>query len=136
MKPALAFPALVLAGSTPALAADRIAERCTGTELLQVGTKPPTRVPYTLSFSADLAAGTYCYDRCGADQRYRISDARSNPVKLSSIHRDGQDRLLTFDRRTAMLSDDQRFESGLGRIVRKARATCVPAAYHQPALRP
>ncbi len=136
MKPALAFAALVLAGSTPALAADRIADRCTGTEILQVGAKPLSRVPYTLSFSADLAAGTYCYDRCGADQSYRISDARSNPVKLSNVHRGGQERLLTFDRRTAMLSDDQRFESGLGRIVRKARATCVPAAYHQPALRP
>lgn len=136
MKPALAFAALALAGSTPALAADRIGERCTGTEMLQVGTRPATRVPYTFSFSADLAAGTYCYDRCGADQSYRISDARSNPVKLSSVHRGDQERLLSFDRRTATLSDDQRFESGLGRIVRRARATCVPAAYRQPVMKP
>ncbi|MET0246013.1 MAG: hypothetical protein ABW182_04620 [Sphingomonas sp.] len=135
MKPALVVAALALAGSTPAIAADRIGERCTGTETLQVGAKPPTRVPYTFSFSADLTAGTYCYDRCGADQSYRISDARSNPVKLSSVHRGGQERLLTFDRRTATLSDDQRFESGLGRIVRMARATCVPAAFHEPVVR-
>ncbi|MEN3749636.1 hypothetical protein TPR58_20855 [Sphingomonas sp. HF-S3] len=135
MKPALVVAALALAGSTPALAADRIGERCTGTETLQVGAKPPTHVPYTLSFSADLAAGTYCYDRCGADQSYRISEARSNPVKLANLHRGGQERLLTFDRRTAALSDDQRFESGLGRVVRKAQATCVPAAFHQPVVR-
>lgn len=133
MKLAILVSALALAGPTTSLAADRIGEACSGTETVQVGTQAPTTVPYALTFSADLSAKSYCYDKCGPDQSYAIGDSGSDPVKLADMDHGGQTRLITFDRRTGVLSDYQSFDAGLGRIVRKASARCRSATFHEPA---
>jgi hypothetical protein len=133
MKLVILVSALALCGASSASASDQFGEICTGTETVQVGTQAPKSVPYTLTFSADLRAGSYCYDKCGSDQTYIVSNSSSDPVKLADLSSGGQERMLTFDRRNAVLTDYQSFDAGLGRIVRKASAQCRPAAFHQPA---
>lgn len=125
--------ALVLAifGSTPAFAQDRIGEYCSGTETIVVGASVPRVVPYSLTFSADLTTGYYCYAQCKAEQSFAISDASSDPIKLADVHHGNQIRLITFSRKSGRLSDDQVFEV-LETVKRSARATCRAAAFHEP----
>lgn len=122
--------ALTLSGSP--VPTDRIAEACTGTETVQLGTNPARSAPYSLTFSADLTRKSYCYDVCGKDQTYPISDAGARPIKLAELDRAGQVRHLTYDPATATLTDCQQFDAGLGTMRRKARATCKPATFHAP----
>jgi hypothetical protein len=120
--------------ATGSRSGDRISEICSGTEIVQVGSQPARTVPYSLDFSADLTSGRYCYDRCGPDQSYPISDTRSSLIVLASLDHGGQVRHLTYDRRAQSLSDDQRFDAPLvGTIIRKAVATCKAAPFHVPA---
>jgi len=130
---------LALTSSNSANAADKFAEICSGTETLQVGTQPPKKLPYTLTFSADLTTKSYCYDVCDPDQAYAISDSSSQPIKLSDFDDDdrqtgGQRRLITFDRRSKILTDFWVLNAGgLGTVVKNATATCRASAFHQPA---
>lgn len=133
MKLIIFVSALALAGSTSASAADKLGESCTGTETVQVGSQAAKTTPYIIAFSVDLEAKSYCYDKCGSDQTYAVSDSSSNPIQLANLHDGGQERVLTFDRRTATLSDFQSFDPGLGRVVRRASAQCRTAAFHEPA---
>jgi hypothetical protein len=80
MKYALCAFALATMGSTSAYGQDQIAESCSGTETIQVGENATRVVPYTLTFSADLAAGYYCYADCRPQQTYRIDDRTSNQI--------------------------------------------------------
>jgi hypothetical protein len=127
------FSVLVLIGSTAAYGADKIGESCTGIETLQIDAQAPKIVPYFLVFSADLAAGSYCYDKCGPDQTYAISSRSSDPIKLTDMDSGGQKRLITFDRRSAKLADYQVINVPPAKVVRNAKATCVAAAFHEPA---
>ena len=130
----LAIFALVLAifGSTSTNAQDRIGESCIGTETIQVGANVPKVVPYALKFSADLAAGYYCYAKCRPEQTYAITDPKSDPIKLADVHGGNQTRLITFDRITAIFTDYQVVRL-LGSTTRTAKATCRATAFHQPA---
>jgi hypothetical protein len=134
----LAF-ALMSTGSTAAVATNKIGETCNGTETVQIGTQAPKVVPYSLTFSADLTAKSYCYDRCGPDQTYPISDSTSNPIKLADLNADdgqvgGQKRRIRFDRRSGTLTDSQSMNLGaLGKVVRHATARCRASAFTQPA---
>ena len=121
-----------LAISSPPVPSDRIAEACTGTETVQLGTHPAQTASYSMTFSADLTRKSYCYDACGKDQTYPISDAGARPIKLADLDRAGQVRHLTYDPTTATLTDYQQFDAGLGTVTRKARATCKPAAFRAP----
>lgn len=132
MKLTIFVSALALTGSTSAFAADKLGESCAGTETVQVGSQAAKTTPYTIAFSADLEANSYCYDKCGSDQTYAISESSSDVIQLANLHRGGQERVLTFDRRTATLSDFQSFDAGLGRVIRRASAQCRAAAYHEP----
>lgn len=133
MKLAILASALALVGSPPAYAADKIGESCSGTETVQIGSQAPQTVPYAITFSADLAAKAYCYDKCGPDQTYAISDSTPALVKLADLDRGSQKRRMTFDRRSARLTDYQAFDAGLGPVVRNATATCRAAPFHEPA---
>lgn len=124
--------ALVSIGSTSAFAADKVGERCAGTETVQVGTQPPRTLAYSLDFSADLASKSYCYDKCRREQTYAISDATSNPIKLADLDHSGQTRRLTFDRNRSVLTDYQVITAGSIKVVRNASATCQAAKFHQP----
>lgn len=124
--------ALVSIGPTSVFAADRVAERCTGTETVQVGTQPPQTLAYSLNFSADLVRKSYCYDKCRREQTYAISDATSNPMKLADLDRGGQTRRLTFDRDASALIDYQVIAAGPVKVVRNASAKCRTAKFHQP----
>lgn len=124
--------ALVSIGPTSVFAADRVAERCSGTETVQVGTQPPQTLAYSLNFSADLVRKSYCYDKCRREQTYAISDATSNPMKLADLDRGGQTRRLTFDRDASVLTDYQVIAAGPVKVVRNASAKCRAAKFHQP----
>ena len=130
MRYAICAFALATLGSTSAYGQDQFGERCSGTETIQVGAGAPKIVPYALKFSADLAAGYYCYAQCKSDQTYAISDRASNPIKLADV-RGSQSRLMTFDRRTAILTDHQNIRL-LKNTKRSAKATCRAAAFHKP----
>lgn len=136
MKLAIFASTLALIGSTSAYRIDKIGESCSGTETLQIGTQAPLTVPFALTFSADLSAKSYCYDRCGPDQTFAISDNTSDPIKLADLDHAGQTRAMTFDRRSGMLTDYENFDGGLGRVVRKALARCRAVAFRQPAALP
>lgn len=124
--------ALVSIGPTSVFAADQVAERCTGTESVQIGMQPPRTLAYSLNFSADLARKSYCYDKCRRAQTYAISDATSNPLKLADLDRGGQSRRLMFDRDTSVLTDYQIIAAGPVKVVRNASAKCRAAKFHQP----
>jgi hypothetical protein len=109
-----------------------IAEACSGTETVQIGAQPAKTVPYSLTFSADLKGGSYCYDACGKDQTYPIADPGARPIKLADLDRAGQVRHLTFDPATSTLMDYQVFDAGLGKVTRQALGSCKPAAFHAP----
>jgi hypothetical protein len=117
---------------TPALAQPKIAEICTGSETIQIGSQSPTTAPYSLTFSADLDARSYCYGPCGREQSYPISDAESKPIKLTDFRRGDQIRLLTFDLQTSKVADYQVFNAGLAMITRRASGVCVASAFHPP----
>jgi hypothetical protein len=121
-----------IAGAAPG-ADDKIGESCSGVETLRLGEQVKTDVPYALVFSADLSTRTYCYDRCGPDQTYAIAQISTNSLDLADVDRGGQVRHLVFDRRSGVLTDDQTFDSGLGRVVRHATATCRSSAFREPA---
>jgi hypothetical protein len=137
MKLAVIPCALALLAATAAHATDDIGEACTGTETLKIGTQPERTVPYALTFSADLTAGSYCYGKCGPDQTYPIASSASDPIKLADLDKGGQVRHITFDRRSSVLIDEQRYDAGLiGPIVRNASAVCKAAPFHEPARLP
>ncbi|KQM22162.1 hypothetical protein [Novosphingobium sp. Leaf2] len=116
-----------------AQAADTFGEVCTGTETLKVGDQPGRTLPYTLTFSADLITGYYCYGPCGPAQTFAISDARSDPLILANLNRAGQVRRITFDAHKMLLTDHQVYRVGMiGPIVRNASASCRPVPFHQP----
>jgi hypothetical protein len=123
--------ALLTLGSTSASGQDQFGESCSGTETIQVGANAPQVVPYALIFSADLAAGYYCYAECKPQQTYAIKDRMSDPIKLADMRGNYQDRLLTFDRRTAVLTDHQTIRL-LGITTRDAKANCRSTAFHKP----
>ena len=127
----LALIATLAFGGQP-VPSGRIAEACSGTETVQIGTQPAKTVPYAITFSADLAGKRYCYDACGKDQTYPISDPLSQPIKLADLDRGNQVRRITFDPATATLSDYQVFDAGLGKVTRQALGTCKPAEFHAP----
>lgn len=122
--------ALAILRSTSACGQDQFGERCSGTETIEVDSKTPKVVPYTLTFSADLTAGYYCYADCKPEQTYAIRDHASDLIKLAEIGGD-QPRLMTFNRKTAILTDHQIIRS-LGTIERTAKATCRASAFHKP----
>lgn len=130
MRYAICAFALAILGSTSAYGQDRFGERCRGTETIRVGTGMPKVVPYALTFSVDLASGYYCYAQCKPEQTYAIGDRVSDPIKLADF-RGSQSRLMTFDRKTAILTDHQNIRI-LGNMERSAKATCRPAAFHSP----
>lgn len=70
MRYAICAFAFATLGSTSAYGQDQIGERCSGTETIQVGAGAPKVVPYALTFSADLAAGYYCFAQCKPEQTY------------------------------------------------------------------
>lgn len=123
--------ALAMLGSHPAYGQDEIGETCTGTETVQIGANAPKVVPYTLTFSADLAAGYYCYAECRPGQTDAITDSHSDPIKLADLNAGSQIRLITFDRKTSVLTDYQVF-TVLATVRRNARAACQPAPFHKP----
>lgn len=131
MKHALCAFVLATMGSTSAYGQDHIAERCSGTETIQVGAEAPRTAPYTLTFSADLAAGYYCYAECKPEQTYRIKDRASDPIKLADTSSGLQIRQITFDRKTAVLTDRQVL-TVLGTVKRDAKAACRPAFFRKP----
>jgi hypothetical protein len=131
MRYALYAFALVVLGPTSAYGQDQFGESCSGTETVQAGTSAPQVVPYAITFSADLAAGYYCYAACTPQQTYAIKDPVSDPIKLADVSGGNQDRLLTFDRRNAVLTDHQTIRL-LGTTTRNAKAICRPAAFHKP----
>ncbi|MEG8057459.1 MULTISPECIES: hypothetical protein [Sphingomonas] len=131
MRHAIGAITLAILGSTAAFGQARIGERCNGTETIRAGGNAPRVVPYTLTFSADLAAGYYCYAACGPEQTYAISDRASDPIKLADVRESSQTRLMTFDRRTAMLVDHQVIRL-LGSVTRSATARCRAAPFHAP----
>ena len=128
----LASTLAVLAGGSAA-GSDTFGENCSGTETVQLTDHPPTTIPYALTFSVDLGAKTYCYDRCGSDQTFAIDDIGSDRIRLADQHREGQVRELIFDRRAGSLTDHQIFDAGLGPIVRSASATCRSTPFRKPA---
>lgn len=131
MKYALCAIAVATITSTPAFAQDQLAESCDGTERIQFGANTQKNAPYTLSFSVDLATGYYCYSECKPEQTYRIKDRASNPIKLADLNAGSQIRQITFDRKTAVLTDHQVF-TVFATIRRDAKATCRPAIFHKP----
>lgn len=131
MKYALCAFALATMGSTSAYGQDQIAENCSGTETIQVGENPARVVPYTLTFSADLAAGYYCYADCRPQQTYRIADRTSNPIKLANLNAGSQIRRILYYRNTSILTDYQ-VSTVLATIRRDAKAICRPAIFHKP----
>lgn len=131
MRYALCAFALVTLGATTASGQDQFGESCNGTETIQVGTNAPQVVPYAITFSADLAAGYYCYAACTPQQTYAIKDPMSDPIKLADVREGNQDRRLTFDRRNAVLTDHQTIRL-LGITTRSAKAICRPTAFHKP----
>jgi hypothetical protein len=130
MRYAICALSLAVLGSTSAYGQDQFGERCSGTETIQVGAGVPKVVPYALTFSADLATGYYCYAECKPEQTYAIRDRASDPIKLADV-RGNQSRLMTFDRKTSILTDHQNIRL-LGFTERRANATCRPAAFHKP----
>lgn len=131
MKFALCAFVLATLSATSSYGQDQFAERCTGTETVQVGHHAPRAVPYTLSFSADLSAGYYCYAACRPEQTYRIKDGISNPIKLADLDTGSQTRDISFDRRTGILTDRQVLKV-LNPIRRDAKAICRPAVFRKP----
>lgn len=131
MRHAIGAVALAMLGTTAAFGQAQIGERCSGVETIQVGGTAPRVVRYTLTFSADLAAGYYCYAVCRPEQTYAISDRASDPIKLTDVRNGNQTRLMTFDRRTAILVDHQVIRL-LGTTTRNATATCRAAPFHAP----
>ncbi|WP_179505095.1 MULTISPECIES: hypothetical protein [unclassified Sphingomonas] len=119
-------------------AAPRLDEACSGSETLQVGTQAPRTLPYALTFHADLLAGTYCYDRCTANETYPIAQRHAVPIRLADVSWPSQQRWITFDPRTGMLADHQVMTLGvMGRIERDAHAKCAPASpLAVPAIKP
>jgi hypothetical protein len=128
----LAFLAIALASVGSAGAPDRLGEKCTGTETVQIGSQPPKTLAYSLNFSADLKSNLYCYDKFGRDQTYAIADADSNTIKLADLDHGGQIRYLTFDRSSSMLTDYQVFDAGLAMVMRSASAMCRATTFHEP----
>lgn len=120
-------PVIFLFASTPLCAAQTIVEECRGTETVKIGSAEPKSVPYSLTFKADLVANTYCYGYCTKEQTYSIADAKSVPMKLADLERDGQERHLIFDRVSGKLTDYQVFDAGLGTVTRSATAVCKPS---------
>lgn len=131
MKYAVVAFAIVIIGSTSAYGQDHIGEICSGKETIQVGTNAQRILPYTLSFSADLGSGYYCYAECKPEQTYPIKDRTSDPIKLADLNAGSQIRRTTFDLKTGVLIDYQIY-TVLDTIKRNSRATCRPAAFHQP----
>ena len=131
MRHAIYAVALAILGSTSAYGQDHIGESCSGTETIQVDANEPKIVPYTLTFSADLATGYYCYAECKPEQTFAIKDATSDPIKLADLHVSSQTRSITFDRRTAILTDHQIIRL-LGTTTRNAKATCRAGPFHKP----
>lgn len=137
----IAFLACAFALTVPAsaMAADQFGETCSGTETIQAGSQPPKTEPYSLTFSADLKAKSYCYDRCGPDQTFIISDSSSNTIKLADLNADNgqvgsQKRSIIFDRQSGKLTDFQLMNLGaLGKVIRHATAQCHPSVFHEPA---
>ena len=123
--------ALAMLGSQPAYGQDEVGETCSGTETVQLGVDAPKVVPYTLTFSADLASGYYCYAECRPDQTYAIKDSKSDPIKFADLNAGSQTRLITFDRKISVLKDYQVF-TVIYTVRRNARATCRPAPFHKP----
>ncbi|MHA6721095.1 hypothetical protein ACX40Y_16810 [Sphingomonas sp. RS6] len=136
-----AMIALALAFAAPPAdaAADRIGETCTGTETVRVGNRRAQLVPYTLDFSADLKAQSWCYGGCGPHQTFAIARSDDSAVQLAdvnaaSIEPGDQRRSIRFDRRSNTLTDDQSMDLGrMGSIIRHATARCRASAFHAPA---
>ncbi|EIZ78873.1 hypothetical protein WSK_2416 [Novosphingobium sp. Rr 2-17] len=134
MRLAILPCAIALLASTVAYADDDIGETCDGPGTLQVGNQAPRDLPYTLTFSADLTTGSYCYDKCGPDQTHAIADSTSPLIKLADFHSAKIVRLTTFDRRTSVLTDYYTLDLGrIGKTVRRASVTCRPAPFQAPA---
>ena len=85
MRYAVCAFALATLGSTSAYGQDQFGERCSGTETIQVGAGAPKVVPYSITFSADLATVYYCYAQCKPEHVYAITDRASNPIKLADV---------------------------------------------------
>lgn len=117
--------------ASPIVAQDRFAERCTGTETVEIGAGAPRHVRYALTFSADLSSGYYCYAQCLPEQTYPIADRAGDPIRLADVRSGSQVRLMTFDRKTSVLTDHQVFTM-LGTVRRDTRATCRSAIFHAP----
>ena len=131
MRCAVGILALAAFGSSTAYAQDRIGEICSGKETIQIGASPPKVAPYSLTFSADLVTGYYCYAECKPTQTYRIKDRTSDPIKLADLHDKGQTRVITFDRRQETLTDYQNMQV-FGAFIRNAKATCRAATFREP----
>lgn len=128
----IASLALATASATSAASQDQIGETCSGSETVRIGDQAPKTLPFSVSFSADLAKRRYCYGQCGPGQSFAIADAAADPIQLANL-RGEQTRLTTFDRRRHVLTDHQIFDSPVGRIVRDATASCKPSAFTEPA---
>lgn len=131
MKVALFFIALMLPISASAASPDKFAETCVGTEMILAENVPPKTVPYSITFSVDLASGYYCYAECKPQQTYKISDPASNPIKLADVRGGPWIRLMTFDRKSETLTDHQ-VTNVLTRVEGLSKATCRAATFQQP----
>jgi len=118
--------------AAPALAQQTFGETCTGSETVQVGSQSPKTLPYMLTFSVDLKARSYCYDVCGKDQSFPISDPESNPIKLANIDLTGTVRHLTFDPGTGKVVDYQVINAGFALVTRRASGTCKASTFNHP----
>jgi len=131
---AVLYSVAVLAlGATPAMAADRIAETCSGSEMVQIGSQPARMLPYSVSFSADLATGYVCYGECKPEHTYRIADARADPIKLADLNIPGQQvHLITFDPKTSRLTDRMEVDLLHVKTTRLASVSCEASAFSEP----
>jgi hypothetical protein len=107
-------------------------ETCTGTEVVQVGSQPPKTIPYTLTFSIDLARKLYCANACDAPSTYRIKAVAPRLITLADIEGGPQSRHMTLKLPQSKLEDVQLIKSSLGDVSRKATATCKSAPFHAP----
>ncbi|MBN8849312.1 MULTISPECIES: hypothetical protein [unclassified Sphingomonas] len=131
MKAAFVALALMWPASAYASSPDKFGEICVGTETISSEKQPEKMVPYSMTFSIDLASGHYCYAECKAWQTHKISDATSNPIKLADVRGAPTERLLTFDRRTGKLTDHQ-VVTLFGKVEGFTTATCQAAPFHAP----
>jgi len=124
---------LCLAGAASGRPHQQFAETCQGQEVVTATHAAPITRPFTARFSADLTAGVVCYNQCTAIDTFRFKPGQSGVIRLAEVSSPTQDRLTTFDLKTARLEDHQVLRV-LGVITREARASCRPAAYRQPVL--